>query len=115
MEQEQDADPTPPCPEGWREVDGKCVEDAVAAEQEETPTPPCPEGWREVDGSCVKNEASAEEIAEPDLALASLEPSIVTDVTVETPEVIASHLLREAQITTASQLVNENQRPFASH
>jgi len=89
MEQEQDADPTPPCPEGWREVDGKCVEDAVAAEQEETPTPPCPEGWREVDGSCVKNEASAEEIAEPDLALASLEPSIVTDVTVETPEVVA--------------------------
>lgn len=81
---EQDEAPEPPCPEGWHEVDGKCVKnepqeaqeqeehecpegqhkdpetgqcvpDKIATEQEETPTPPCPEGWHEVDGKCVRD------------------------------------------------------------
>lgn len=60
--------PVPPCPEGWHEVEGKCVKDVT--EQEEPPTPPCPDGWHEVDGKCVKD-------AEP-VATEQDEGSVVT-------------------------------------
>ncbi len=45
------------CKEGehWDAEQEKCVPDAAAAEQEEAPTPPCPEGYHEVDGKCVKD------------------------------------------------------------
>jgi len=57
---EQEEPPTPPCPDGWHEVEGKCVKDEVATEQEEHE---CPEDehWSEEEGKCVKNEASEQE------------------------------------------------------
>ena len=59
---EQEA-PSPPCPDGWHEVEGKCVKDVT--EQEEPPSPPCPEGWHEVEGKCVKDLQEQEEAPSP--------------------------------------------------
>jgi hypothetical protein len=43
-----------PCPEGeHRDPEGHCVPDTPS--EQETPTPPCPDGWHEVDGDCVKD------------------------------------------------------------
>ena len=58
---EQEA-PSPPCPDGWHEVDGKCVKNTV---EQETPTPPCPEGWHEIDGKCIKNATEQDETPSP--------------------------------------------------
>lgn len=55
--------PTPPCPDGWHEVNGECVRDST---EQVTPQPPCPKGQhRDANGNCVPDTQEQDEPCPP--------------------------------------------------